>query len=588
MKKNLYFALLFVFSTSNIFSQDIDYSNQLITRYLYQEILSKNGKTDGFWKTKFLIEAMRNREKLTSQVYETLRIPHTRADADRPVYTTSNIYNSSYFRIHYTKTGVYKVNITDNNSNSVPDFVEKVGFYFDKVYLKDSTSNYSVAPGDGTFGGNSKLDIYIGGAINGVAAIESGTYGYVMPEDEIGNNPKTPLTERFAWTSWICVNNDYSWLENPTQAGIDSALAVTAAHEFMHVVQFAYNGEMSLWLMEMTAVWAEEFHFPGYDDNFQYIPNTIEVTDVSLNLTNIDDPNNNYSDYWYGTWIFAQYLTEHTNNDIIRLWYEKTLQIADLQALDNILKTSWNSDFETYYKNFLVAKMVFMSPSSWEPYAFKRADDYYNYIYDYSDFTFEKMISFTGIDQTFNSANQGNKTLMRISSDYFLISPDRNFTISLTPESNAQIGLMVIKSNYTNDLVSVSKPVLNSGKYEVNVNDYSIYEEIVAVVYRLDTAVKNTNSKSYILNVKSIATDITTKETQNVAIFPNPCSQVLTIVAENEWIDVDILDLSGKLVRKIGLSENKTIDVSNLKHGCYFVLFRDKFNTVKRLKFIKE
>ena len=78
-------------------------------------------------------------------------------------------------------------------------------------------------PLDGTAGGSNKYDVYIGN-------LGSGLYGFVSPENLIGNNPQSSsLTEVDAMTSWMGMNNSYSWA---SLLSVLNAIKVTAAHEF--------------------------------------------------------------------------------------------------------------------------------------------------------------------------------------------------------------------------------------------------------------------------------------------------------------------------------------------------------------------
>ena len=49
-------------------------------------------------------------------------------------------------------------------------------------------------------------------------------------------------------------------------------MRVTAAHEYFHAVQFAYDFGEDLWFMEATATWAEDELFDRVNDNLNYLP----------------------------------------------------------------------------------------------------------------------------------------------------------------------------------------------------------------------------------------------------------------------------------------------------------------------------
>ena len=62
-------------------------------------------------------------------------------------------------------------------------------------------------------------------------------------------------------SAYCVVDNDYSPAEFPGVVNGLPALQVTAAHEFFHAVQFAYNAFQDSWLLESTAAWVEDEAF---------------------------------------------------------------------------------------------------------------------------------------------------------------------------------------------------------------------------------------------------------------------------------------------------------------------------------------
>ena len=68
-----------------------------------------------------------------------------------------------------------------------------------------------------------------------------------------------------------------------------------------------------------------------------------------------------------------------------------------------------------------------------------------------------------------------------------------------------------------------------------------------------------------------------------VMLFPNPVSDRLNMKGIKKTSDFEIFSTDGKLIRKGKYSPSKTIDVSSLKVGVYFL----KINT-KSFKFVKE
>jgi hypothetical protein len=135
-------------------------------------------------------------------------------------------------------------------------------------------------------GPNRKFDVYL-------ADIGAwGYYGYCATE------PRSPRGQ-----GYCVLDNDYRAAQFPTNTRLEN-LQVTAAHEFFHAVQFAYDVNEDLWFMEGTAAWIEDELYDDVDDNRQYLAQSpLSRPDVPLDFV---------SGTWlpYGSWIFWRFLTE--------------------------------------------------------------------------------------------------------------------------------------------------------------------------------------------------------------------------------------------------------------------------------------
>lgn len=70
---------------------------------------------------------------------------------------------------------------------------------------------------------------------------------------------------------------------------------------------------------------------------------------------------------------------------------------------------------------------------------------------------------------------------------------------------------------------------------------------------------------------------------KNVSIYPNPSSEFIQISGLNKIENYKIYDVLGAEVLKGEISENKKIDIKNLRQGVYFLKF-EKGNTFKFVK----
>lgn len=154
-------------------------------------------------------------------------------------------------------------------------------------------------------GGNGKFDVYlkdIGGR---------GLYGYCAPEASIG--------KKSLWRaiSYCVLDDDFA----RAQFGTDpkATLRVTAAHEFFHAVQFAYDYGEDRWFMESTATWMEERYADKVDDNRQYLPSS----QVRLPYAPLDTFSSTGS-FQYGNWVFWEYLGKRFGQGFVRSVWSAT------------------------------------------------------------------------------------------------------------------------------------------------------------------------------------------------------------------------------------------------------------------------
>lgn len=155
---------------------------------------------------------------------------------------------------------------------------------------------------DGRRGGKGgRFDVYL----KDVGA--QGLYGYCAPEF-------TKRGYRRLASGYCVLDNDFSGDQFPGKP-IDS-LKVTAAHEFFHAVQFAYDYREDPWLQEATATWMEERYADGINDNRQFLrEGQIQKTHVPLDTF---DPT---SSVQYGNWVFFEYLGRRFGQGVVkRIW----------------------------------------------------------------------------------------------------------------------------------------------------------------------------------------------------------------------------------------------------------------------------
>jgi hypothetical protein len=191
--------------------------------------------------------------------------------------------------LHWVDTTADRPQQVDSDGDTVPDFVEQTLTTVTGVHATYVTAGYREPKPDGRRGGRRDLtDIYL-------ADIgEEGMYGYCASDD------LTPAT--YDVPAYCVLDNDYA--EFPALTPVEN-MQVTAAHEYFHAVQFAYDAFEDGWFMEATATWAEDELFDDIDDNLQYLrAGPIGRPRVPL------DKFEEFGSHQYGDWIFFRYLTE--------------------------------------------------------------------------------------------------------------------------------------------------------------------------------------------------------------------------------------------------------------------------------------
>ncbi|RYC14794.1 MXAN_6640 family putative metalloprotease [Nocardioides zhouii] len=175
---------------------------------------------------------------------------------------------------------------------------------------------------DGTRGGSPLFDVYLkdlGGDI----------YGFCAGEKRV---------KKRTGSGYCVLDNDFAAAQFPTGTPTDN-LVVTAAHEFFHAVQYAYDYAEDPWMMEATATWMEERIATQVNDNRQYFPwSQIYAANVPL------DAFSRNAGYQYGNWVFWEHLSSNYGIDIVKKAWEQAGSLKQdggkysITALQKVLK----------------------------------------------------------------------------------------------------------------------------------------------------------------------------------------------------------------------------------------------------------
>lgn len=232
---------------------------------------------------------------------------------------------STNFRIHYVASGPHAATPTEAATAST---------VMEEVWTKEITiMGWREPKADGTLGGGiDKFDVYLGD----VGA--QGIYGYCS------NDPGQ--TTR-AQTGYCVLDNDF--VEFPPDPV--KARKVTAAHEFNHAIQFAYDVAEDSWLFEATATWMEDEVYDDVNDNYQYLP----TGQLGRPETPADvfGPSGDDAFAPYGNFIWMRYLSETFGPEAVRAIWENAAAsgVYSLAAIDALL-ISKGSTFAAGFADF--------------------------------------------------------------------------------------------------------------------------------------------------------------------------------------------------------------------------------------------
>jgi len=207
--------------------------------------------------------------------------------------------------VHWAETGEDAPLGADGDPATVPAWVTVNKAVFEFVWTQEvGRLGYRAPLGDGTSavnGGDARFDVYLTDIGDG------GVYGYCATDDPAA----TGAAAKRQVSAYCAVDDDFDPAQFPEASG-ERALAVTAAHEFFHAIQFGYDWREDLWFLEGTAAWVEDEVYDDVNENVLYLlkASALRHPAVPVDLS--------ASGFQYGSWIFWRYLSERFGAAIVR------------------------------------------------------------------------------------------------------------------------------------------------------------------------------------------------------------------------------------------------------------------------------
>lgn len=208
------------------------------------------------------------------------------------------------FCIHWSKSRRAAPPGADADDSGIPDYVEQVAGAAARSHLVENRElGWREPISDGGRGARGdrgvagQLDVYLaelGGSVFGYAAVEPDFRGRRRP-------------------GYLVLDNDYRGFEGDPI----SLMQATLAHEYNHILQFAYDVAADGWLFESTATWMEEQVFPEVDDYIAFVRDFARAPAYPM-----AEPDGRRPVKIYGSAVWSHWLSSRYGPEVVRGTWE--------------------------------------------------------------------------------------------------------------------------------------------------------------------------------------------------------------------------------------------------------------------------
>lgn len=234
--------------------------------------------------------------------------------------------------VHYVTTGRHKAH---------KDFAEQVADAIEKSYDKYVSQLGYRAPLPDSMGHADQAyrplpDVYL------ADLGDEQVFGYATVD-----GAKKRAGKHRGFPGYMVLDNDYVKTQYGSSQTPTNFMKVTAAHEYFHLVQFAYDWWEDPWFMEATATWAEELVFDGINDNRAFLRSRNSPLTNPRDSMDWGDPLGNP----YGDWLFFAYVTQRWGKHLVRQMWRQAANKYSIKAVRRVVANQgpkWNNTFRRY------------------------------------------------------------------------------------------------------------------------------------------------------------------------------------------------------------------------------------------------
>ncbi len=242
-----------------------------------------------------------------------------------------------HFLLHYdTLPNGNGVDGEDLDLTNVPDFIEKMAAYLDTSANEHINLGFMSPPSDGSSGGDSRCDVYF---------LQTGNLGVCVPET---NGPQ-PWDDR---TSYLVLRRNFlGYQPNDDPEGDQWGTAkATAAHEYHHAVQYAYDFSEDTWYQEMDAMFTEDIIFDASNDCHNYLGDFFDYPEISLMESGL---------HAYSCFPYLLYMAQTFDTSLMRAAWEGSLYTpTTFETIGDSLESRHGWTMDSAFADFAVWNYV--------------------------------------------------------------------------------------------------------------------------------------------------------------------------------------------------------------------------------------